>query len=273
MLIFAESLRFSKTRNILPERGAYDRKEGKVETRLGPEEAVVGHGHEGRIPTRPGLFGTPHNYPQSSPWSALTFDDGPDPEWTPRILEALDRTGVHATFFVIAPLAVEHHDIVVAACKAGHEVALHCTEHTRHTRRSRREVEDDTREGLEMLSSIGVEPQLWRPPWGVLAPWTQEVAEEFGLRLAHWSADTHDWRGDAAPEMLRLVEPLLGPGSVVLMHDGLGPGARRTGCDETVALVEPLVARLRSLGCEPATLTGSEPARTVPGIDNLGARA
>ena len=55
--------------------------------------------------------------------------------------------------------------------------------------------------------------------------------------------------------MMRRTEPLLGPGAVVLMHDGLGPGALRTGCEETVALVKPLVARLRSIVCEPAPLT------------------
>ena len=107
------------------------------------------------------------------------------------------------------------------------------------------------------MRSLGVKPRLWRPPWGVRAPWTEEVAASFGLRLVHWSAETYDWRGDSAPEMLRRVEPLLGPGSVVLMHDGLGPGARRGGCEETVALVADLVARLRSMGCEPAPLTPS----------------
>jgi peptidoglycan/xylan/chitin deacetylase (PgdA/CDA1 family) len=105
-----------------------------------------------------------------------------------------------------------------------------------------------------MLQSLGVEPRLWRPPWGVLAPWTEEVAASFGLRLDPWSADSHDWRGDTAPEMLRRVEPLLGPGSILLMHDALGPGSLRTGCEETVALVGPLVEQLRSIGCEPVSL-------------------
>ena len=189
-----------------------------------------------------------------SPWAALTFDDGPNPSWTPRILDALDRMGARATFFVIAPLALEHRQLVSDTLDAGHEVEFHCTEHVRHTRRSRREVEADTHEGLQSLQSLGIEARLWRPPWGICAPWTQEVAQESGLRLASWSADTKDWRGDTVPEMLGRVEPLLGQGSVVLMHDGLGPGARRTGCEETVALVEPLVARLRELGCEPTPL-------------------
>jgi peptidoglycan/xylan/chitin deacetylase (PgdA/CDA1 family) len=184
----------------------------------------------------------------------LTFDDGPDPSWTPRILDALDRVGARATFFVIASLALEHWHLISAILDADHEVGFHCTEHVRHTHRSPCEVEADTREGLQALRSLGIEPRLWRPPWGICAPWTQEIAEDLSLRLAHWSADTKDWRGDTAPEMLGRIGPLLGPGSVVLMHDGLGPGARRTGCGETVALVEPLVARLRELGCEPTPL-------------------
>jgi peptidoglycan/xylan/chitin deacetylase (PgdA/CDA1 family) len=189
-----------------------------------------------------------------TPCAALTFDDGPDPLWTPRILDALDRVAVRATFFVIAPLALEHRQVVAETLDAGHEIEFHCTEHVRHTRRSRRAVEVDTREGLQALRSLGIEPRLWRTPWGVRAPWTQEVAEEFSLRLASWSVDTKDWRGDTTPEMLWRIEPLLGPGSVVLMHDGLGPGARRTGCAETVTLLRPLVTRLRELGCEPTPL-------------------
>ena len=184
----------------------------------------------------------------------MTFDDGPDPLWTPRILDALDRVGAHATFFVIAPLALKHRQVVAETLDAGHEVEFHCTKHVRHTHRSRHEVEADTREGLQALRNLGIEPWLWRPPWGIRAPWTQEVAEELGLQLASWSADTKDWRGDTVPEMLAHIEPLLGPGSTVLMHDGLGPGARRTGCAETAALLGPLVTRLRELGCEPTPL-------------------
>ncbi len=237
-----------------PHRSAssYRQKEGQVETRSRPER-VTEHSHGGQRSVRPAGF----DASRVAPWAALTFDDGPDPSWTPRILDALDRADARATFFVIAPLALEHPHIASAMLDAGHEVEFHCTEHARHTRRSRREIEADTREGLRALQSLGVEPRLWRPPWGIRAPWTEEVAESFGLRLAPWSADTKDWRGDAAPEMLRCIEPLLSPGSVVLMHDGLGPGARRNGCEETVSLVEPLVAHLRGLGCEPTPLAAA----------------
>ena len=117
-------------------------------------------------------------------------------------------------------------------------------------------AEGEAREGLEALRSLGAEPRFWRPPWGVVAPWTWGIAAAHGLQITGWTADTHDWRGDGAQEMLRNVDPLLRGDAVVLMHDGLGPGALRDGCGETVALVEELVPRLREKGCEPGTIHG-----------------
>lgn len=96
--------------------------------------------------------------------SALTFDDGPAPVWTPRVLNALRRADVRATFFLISPLALAHPHIVSSMLEAGHGVEFHCTKHVRHTHRSRKEVEVDTREGLAMLRNLGVELRLWRTP-------------------------------------------------------------------------------------------------------------
>lgn len=138
---------------------------------------------------------------------------------------------------------------------AGHGVEFHCLEHVRHTDSSRAEIEADLRDGLEILATFGVHPRLWRPPWGVTAPWTTTLAEQSGLGLALWTADTHDWRGDSAGEMFESVEDRLVPGAVVLMHDGPGPGALRAGCEETVALIPRLANRIYSLGYESALLS------------------
>jgi peptidoglycan/xylan/chitin deacetylase (PgdA/CDA1 family) len=134
--------------------------------------------------------------------------------------------------------------------RAGHGVDLHCTEHIRHTELTHAEVEADARGGLEDLHALGVRPRLWRPPWGVIIPQTQAVAKDLGLELVSWTLDTHDWRGDSASEMFARTGQDLRPGAVILMHDGLGPGARRSGCGETVALIEQIVTHARSLGCE-----------------------
>lgn len=184
----------------------------------------------------------------------LTFDDGPDQIWTPRVLEALDRARAQATFFVITPRALKNPHLIEDIQQAGHRVEFHCVEHVRHTERSRQELETDAEVGLRDLESLGVEPRLWRTPWGKLAPWTTEVADDYGLQIAPWNVDTHDWRGDTARKMLKTVKLDLRPHSIVLMHDGIGPGALRGGCEETVALIEPMVEHIRELGCEPEAM-------------------
>lgn len=191
---------------------------------------------------------------------ALTFDDGPDLVWTPRVLDELARARACATFFVIAPRAARHPGLIGAIAAGGHEVALHCHRHVRHRDAGRPAIERDTERALAKLRRLGVAPCRWRAPWGECAEWSADVARRHGLVLTGWTADTHDWRGDPAPRMLAAVADGLRPGAVVLMHDGLGPGARRAGCAETVRLIEPLAAAIRRAGCEPGGLPG-EPER------------
>ena len=170
----------------------------------------------------------------------LTFDDGPDPVWTPRVLDALARRGLPATFFVIAPLAAAHPALIRRQRAEGHRVELHCHDHVRHTDLDPDTGREDARRGLALLDGLGVAPGRWRTPWGVTAPWTADVAREYGLELCGWDVDTHDWRGDSAEQML--ATPGLDDGGIVLLHDGLGPGARRDGCAETVRFVEAVAA-------------------------------
>ena len=173
---------------------------------------------------------------------ALTFDDGPDPFWTPRVLDALRSAGAPATFFVVAPLAERHPGLLRRAVDEGHEVALHCNRHTRHDRMGAEEILADATAGLRILKRLGHPVRDWRVPWGVVTPDTEAVAEELGLRLVGWSADSEDWRGDAADAMLDRLEP------------GIGPGALRDGCGETVELVGSLVSLARSRNLTPVPL-------------------
>ena len=185
---------------------------------------------------------------------ALTFDDGPDPTWTPRVLAALDAAGARATFFVMGSAAAAHPELVRATVAAGHDVQLHCYAHVRHTLLSGSELEVDTDRALAVLAGLGVTPSRWRTPWGVLGPRTESVAAARGLALTHWTADTEDWAGERSPVLLARVADELRPGAVVLAHDGVGPGARRSGCAETVALIAPLVAAIRAAGLEPGAV-------------------
>ncbi|MGX6448147.1 polysaccharide deacetylase family protein, partial [Patulibacter sp. S7RM1-6] len=178
----------------------------------------------------------------------LTFDDGPCPVWTPRVLEALAAHDARATFFVLGSAARRAPELVSATLAAGHRVELHADAHVRHSARTRAEIADDADRALATLAALDVAPRWWRTPWGVATDDTRAVAADRGLELVRWGADTHDWRGDAPETMLAAVARDVPDGGVVLAHDALGPGARRAGCAATVALVGLVAAWARERG-------------------------
>jgi peptidoglycan-N-acetylglucosamine deacetylase len=182
----------------------------------------------------------------------LTFDDGPDERWTPCVLEQLESCHARATFFVLGERVERTPAVVRAAVEASHEVQLHGHRHLRHSGLAEEEIELDTRAALAALAQVGVRPTRWRTPWGIVTPASRRVAARHRLTLVHWSIDTHDWRGDPALAMLARARGQLAPGAIVLMHDGLGPGALRSGCQNTLELLAPLIAAARARGLAPA---------------------
>jgi peptidoglycan/xylan/chitin deacetylase (PgdA/CDA1 family) len=188
---------------------------------------------------------------------ALTYDDGPDPTWTHRVLDLLRRRQARATFFVMTPRAVANHGPIEAMLADGHEVGLHCHQHVRHSQLSERELTAELATALRLLKSVGVTPRAWRTPWGVETVVTRRLAARHGLRLWGWNLDSHDWRGDSAASMFASLQAQGGlrGGDVVLMHDGLGPGARRTDCAQTLALTDLLLAAAERDGLHPASVS------------------
>ena len=161
---------------------------------------------------------------------ALTFDDGPDPVWTPLVLDALARVRARATFFVVAARARRYPSLLVRMREEGHNVGFHCKEHIRHDSMTPGEIAADLESGLTALYPP---VRLWRTPWGVVTPATEKIARKHGLTLVGWTADTEDWRGGPPDEMLARVTRNLLPRAIVLMHDGIGPGATaRRLCDD-----------------------------------------
>ena len=185
---------------------------------------------------------------------SLTFDDGPDEVWTARVLDRLASEGAPATFFVMADRARRCAGLIDRMRAEGHEVAFHCVNHIRHSELAEQELRDDTLDGLRTLAQLGTTIRRWRAPWGVVTEATRRIAAEHELQVVGWSADTRDWRGDGAALMHSRVADGLREGAVMLLHDGIGPGARRCDCRETVELIPRLVETMRGRGLRPAAL-------------------
>ncbi len=188
---------------------------------------------------------------------ALTFDDGPDPDWTPQVLEALAKVGVTATFFVVAEQLAEPSgsDLLARIIEAGHSVQPHCARHVRHTELDLEALRRDIAEVLRALREGGAPtPRFWRPPYGVLHPQHSVlVAAEVGLELELWTHDPRDYRCTPCEEMLAGLATL-GPDSVILLHDSRRYAHGSDSAANTVALIEPLVELTRTRGFQTAPL-------------------
>lgn len=160
--------------------------------------------------------------PKDARGVALTFDDGPSPEHTPKILDLLDAAGVRATFFVIGRKAERHPELVRAIRARGHAVGVHGFAHDRlFSLRSPRFVREDLGRAVAVLEEItGEPPVLFRPPIGHTSARIAKVAGELGLACVGWSVRGVDGLRGARPERVAArVVPKLRDGAIVLLHD------------------------------------------------------
>ena len=174
---------------------------------------------------------------------ALTFDDGPDPDGTHRIMEGLAAKGWRATFFVLGDMVVRNPTIVRDLVAAGHEVGVHATTHRSQRRMSPAAIQADVIRAHAIVCDAGAKPTWYRPPHGALSPEGLRAARRLGLQPALWTACGRDWRAEATRWSVRddVANGRL-DGGTVLLHDSdcaSAPGSWRT----TVAAL-PLLADL-----------------------------
>jgi len=153
---------------------------------------------------------------------ALTFDDGPNPKTTRKVLKILARSGHKATFFVVGRKALAHPEVVREIHEAGHELGLHGYQHDRlYALKPPKYVADDiarTQEAVER--ACGVRPTLFRPPVGYTSSRTASGAKRAGVRSIAWSARGVDGVGPADPDRVYArIEAKLRDGAIVLLHD------------------------------------------------------
>ena len=170
----------------------------------------------------------------------LTFDDGPHPTYTPRVLDILARHGVRATFFVLGSLAENRPELMARIAAEGHTVANHTWNHDNLAGLPRASF-DDTVGRTQAILANQATPCL-RPPYGSTDAFTRDWAASAGLDLVLWTVDTNDWRRPGAPVIADRIVQGATDKAIVLMHDG---GGNRT---QTVQGLELALNRLSGRG-------------------------
>ncbi|MFJ9659042.1 polysaccharide deacetylase family protein [Streptomyces griseoflavus] len=153
----------------------------------------------------------------------LTFDDGPDPRYTPPILDTLARYEVRAMFFVCGGMAAENRDLLARMADEGHVVGNHTWSHPLLTRLSRRRIRSEMERTCDIIEKAhGERPAWFRAPYGAWNRAAFQLGAELGMEPLGWTVDTLDWTSPGTATIVDRVEQGAAPGVVVLSHDAGG---------------------------------------------------
>jgi peptidoglycan/xylan/chitin deacetylase (PgdA/CDA1 family) len=173
------------------------------------------------------FFGPTMIAPKRRGQIALTFDDGPNPAWTPQLLELLAKHRAHATFFLIGKHASEEPYLTRYIAEAGHTIGNHSWSHPNLALTSPKRVKEELKRTRQMLEHItGTSVRFFRPPFGARRPDILNAAREMGMTPVMWNAMTDDWRersaGKIAERLAERVDALgrRGVSANVVLHDG-----------------------------------------------------
>jgi peptidoglycan/xylan/chitin deacetylase (PgdA/CDA1 family) len=155
------------------------------------------------------------------PYIAMTFDDGPSPQLTPRLLDILKERGIKATFFVVGQNAAEYPDILRRMASEGHEIANHSWSHPALTKLGAEGFRKQIENANDAISRVtGKRPVLMRPPYGATSSiLNKRLSEEYGLKVILWSVDPLDWRYRNSNRVFNHIVQNTQPGSIILAHD------------------------------------------------------
>jgi peptidoglycan-N-acetylglucosamine deacetylase len=187
---------------------------------------------------------------------ALTFDDGPDPTWTPKILSVLEKLHVPATFFVIGQQAVDHPDLVARALRDGDVIGNHTYTHPDLASLPQWMAQAEINAGSWVIKGItGMQPLLFRSPYGIADTLTRgkfsasaDLAQTMGLQEIGWNTDTLDWSRPGVAKIVANAAAAPNAEPIILMHDGGGNRA------ESIAALPKIVAHYRALGYQFTTV-------------------
>lgn len=174
--------------------------------------------------------------------AVLTFDDGPDLDATPAVLEALDAVGARATFFLLGVQVERHPEIAREVLARGHEVGLHGHNHLRHDREDASVSRDDLRRGLALIEDrLGVRCEWFRPPYGKVSAASAETCAELGIVPVYWSGWGLDWEPVSSRRIADVVTRQIDDGGIILLHDSARYARRSSAIPTAEAL--PMIGR------------------------------
>jgi peptidoglycan/xylan/chitin deacetylase (PgdA/CDA1 family) len=224
-----------------------------------------------RIATRPSLVALVQRFVRRAALSqgrsdrasvALTFDDGPHPVWTPKVLDALDQASAKATFFVVGKCAARHPELIRETRRRGHEIGTHLYSHDRRTVFDDGRFHDEiTQSRLELESLLGEKVRWLRFPYGERGRQDpKRIKDRYGLDTVHWTFSAHDGKLAHPADVVARVRAGLRSGVIVLMHDALVdeenlPATYVAARDVTVAALPQLAALLRQHGLSAVTMS------------------
>ena len=169
----------------------------------------------------------------------LTFDDGPDPAYTGRLLDLLDSYGIKAAFFTVGSFASANPKLIRRMKDGGHTVGLHSYSHRSAYLMSAAQTRRDLSMSAAAVMRLGINPRFYRPPWGHTTPALQQAASNLGIMPVFWSVMAQDWQADLDSDEIasRLLCRTV-PGSIICLHDGRG---KNCAPGRTIAALEKVL--------------------------------
>jgi peptidoglycan/xylan/chitin deacetylase (PgdA/CDA1 family) len=236
--------------------------------------AAMGAGAYGAVHPRSQLFGRTVCRTNSPHKLAITFDDGPNPAITPKLLDLLERYEAHATFFLIGKFVRECPELVRETVARGHIVGNHTETHPNLLWLAPTQVRVELRLCHDAIShAMGAKPKWFRPPFGMRNPWVMPAARELGYQTVMWTQIAGDWREKPAEWLIPRMQPIAqhaqeslgngsnasaggsvtGTGDILCLHDG---SHRQLNGDRTRTLtaLEHWLPRWRDVGLEFVTI-------------------
>ena len=200
-------------------------------------------------------LGSLHRVAGAAQHVALTFDDGPSPDVTPRLLDTLAARSARVTFFVLVQPAERHEHLVARMVAEGHEVALHGLDHRRLTELDGPALDHHLREGRDRLEQVAGARVRWlRPPFGAQTVRTFRAIRRAGLGPVVWSRDLQDWVDQRPEDIATRANSEIAPGDIVLLHEVLADDtSSRTQFDRPCA-ADLVLARLGRRGLVSTTV-------------------